>query len=46
MNNAVTIIYFTADWINENPEDWDLCQINYDNFQNDLVYEIKERLIQ
>jgi len=43
LNNAETVIYFTADWINES-EDSYLSQLNYEDFIMNLLCEIKSKL--
>ena len=46
LDNAETVIYFTADWINGTDEDYDetLSQINWDDFQANLEYAVKAKL--
>ena len=43
LSNAEYVIYFTADWIN-GEEDYDLCNINWDDFKRNLVSEICNKL--
>jgi len=49
LNNAETVIYFTVEGLNEVNEetkeiDYDLSQMNYDDFYTNLIVEIKHKL--
>ena len=43
LNNAETIIYFTADWINEE-ENHDIANMNWEDFEGNLKADIKGKL--
>ena len=43
LNNAEYVIYFKADWINEE-ENYDLCNMNWEDFMRNLTCEIKHKL--
>jgi len=45
LNNAEYVIYFSADWINENGEcDEDISCMNWEDFKENLIYEICKKL--